>query len=386
MGNPSLSEENLSGTVEALLPDEKDSGLGYTRFVLRADAGREIGFGHLIRLATLGRALRAHGLEVDFVGPPRQASHFLPLLEGLTLVPRLWQGSSDEGRWLAQYLRSFSSERCHLIVDDYRVDNQFREALLEGHVKWSEFQPTPTETVWPDWVVSTGPQYNPATRAERLGAMQRGQLLGTSFSVIRPELLALRKASKSFELNRLVVLGGGGDDRGLIKLVLRSLKRLPATELTVDVVVGPSNPSFFEIEKLVEKAPDRFTIHVHEAPANYADLMAASDLAISAGGTTTFELATLGIPMLLIAISSNQISQCLGWERLGAARYLGFITTLSEQSFPDSIRDVFQDASLRRSLSKKAERLVDGRGAERLAKILVTAPTKLSFARDDGFN
>ena len=59
-------------------------------------------------------------------------------------------------------------------------------------------------------------------------------------------------------------------------------------------------------------------------------LMAWADLAVSAAGTTCWELAFMGLPMLLVVLADNQRPNATCLDELGVAGNLGWHGELSE--------------------------------------------------------
>ena len=99
-------------------------------------------------------------------------------------------------------------------------------------------------------------------------------------------------------------------------------------------------------------------------------LMGWADLAISAAGSTCFELAHLGLPALLIVTADNQVLNSQGIASRGAAVHLGTIGDLSPGALVETVERVLDDADLRDRMSDAGRRLVDGRGVERVAEAL----------------
>lgn len=60
---------------------------------------------------------------------------------------------------------------------------------------------------------------------------------------------------------------------------------------------------------------------------NIAELMANSDLAIGAGGTTTWERCCLGLPAIVIGVAENQIELSISCHESGVIVYLGKVRT-----------------------------------------------------------
>jgi len=111
-------------------------------------------------------------------------------------------------------------------------------------------------------------------------------------------------------------------------------------------------------------------IEIHDAGGEFAQIMSIADLAIGAGGTTSWERMCLGVPSIVVSIAENQISACEKLGRDGIVNYLGAQSSLK----PGAIRNAVIDAKTKFvSLFDQIERgliLVDGRGCERVSDYL----------------
>jgi RimJ/RimL family protein N-acetyltransferase len=98
--------------------------------------------------------------------------------------------------------------------------------------------------------------------------------------------------------------------------------------------------------------------------------MSIADLAIGAGGTTSWERMCLGIPSIVVSIAENQISACEKLGRDGLVTYLGAQPSLK----PDAIKNAVIEAKTKFvswfDQIEKGQILVDGRGCERVAEVM----------------
>src|SRR5208282_5813137 len=101
------------------------------------------------------------------------------------------------------------------------------------------------------------------------------------------------------------------------------------------VVIGGSNPHAEMLQRRVAEA--RVKITVLQDVSNPADLMAAADVAISAAGSTCWELCLLGLPALLIDVADNQTALAAELERRGCAIHIGN-KTVSAKKIEDELR------------------------------------------------
>ena len=102
------------------------------------------------------------------------------------------------------------------------------------------------------------------------------------------------------------------------------------------------------------------------------DLMAKADLAISAAGSTCWELAYLGLPAILIITSENQTMNLEYLKQKGAFTYVNNQMNISTNMISGKINQLIMDKKLRNKMSRTGKLLVDGIGRERVVKTLQT--------------
>lgn len=91
-------------------------------------------------------------------------------------------------------------------------------------------------------------------------------------------------------------------------------------DLYIDVVVGRINPHKEQVEQLC-RSMQRTTFY--SQVDNIAELMAQADLAIGAGGATTWERCFLGLPSLIVVIAENQREVAKSVHELGLGFCIG---------------------------------------------------------------
>src|SRR5205807_9904518 len=93
-------------------------------------------------------------------------------------------------------------------------------------------------------------------------------------------------------------------------------------ELEVQVVLGFSNPHRESLEAAA--AVSRHAVQLLDKVSDMPERMAWADGAISAAGSTCWELAFMGVPMLIIVTADNQRGSANALERREAAVNLGW--------------------------------------------------------------
>jgi len=194
-------------------------------------------------------------------------------------------------------------------------------------------------------------------------------LLGPRYCLLRREFAAWRSWKREISpvCHRVLVMMGGSDPENLTALAIDALTLARLEGLAATVVVGGSSPHLAAISNSVARSG--LNIRVEKDVSNVAKFMAAADVAISAAGSTCWELCLLGLPALLVDVAANQTALAMELDRRGCAVRAGDQTVPVEE-LADQLKTLVDSRELRQSLSRRSRELVDGNGARRIASIL----------------
>ena len=106
---------------------------------------------------------------------------------------------------------------------------------------------------------------------------------------------------------------------------------------------------------------------------NMVEQMLWADRCVTAGGSTCWEYCRLGVPMAVGVIAENQVAVARSIQRHGLGIDLGWFTTESTESLRRRLSFWLSDVVRLRKAAEEASSLVDGRGADRVAEILLVA-------------
>lgn len=352
--------------------------------VFRADASLQIGTGHVMRCLTLARALRETGAQCRFVTRALEG-HLGDRIakEGfeVTLLPApdgpAPDGPPDHAAWAG--------------VDWARDARETREALGKTAPDWLVLDHYAFDARWerdviPDTTrlmvlddLADRPHECDLLLDQNFGRIEGdydglvpetcARLIGPRYALLRPEFAALRSAALARRADRglscLLVTMGGVDPVDATSTILDALKVAPVPpDLHITVVMGAQAPALARVQALAETMP-RPTDVVVDIP-DMADRMAQADLAIGAGGATTWERCCLGLPTILVQIAENQrgIAQALAGAGValdpGPLQAPDFASRLAER-----LTEAADPARLE-ALSEAAAALCDGDGVARL--------------------
>jgi UDP-2,4-diacetamido-2,4,6-trideoxy-beta-L-altropyranose hydrolase len=348
--------------------------------VIRADAGLRIGSGHVMRCLALAQAWQSNGGKVLLLG----ACDSDPLRERMCAagiqflrLPSVHPAPGDLEatlRTLDLVAEEEGTPGGRLVLDGYHFGPDYQRAVrAAGHrllvVDDNAHQPFYDADLVLNQNLHAGTLHYACPEGTEL-------LLGTRYALLRPEFHACRDARRRHpdRARRLLVTLGGGDPGNATLTVLRALALAPIDGLEARIVVGSQNPHGSLLREEAKRLGLGDSVRLLAHPAEMPELMAWADLAVSAAGTTCWELAFLGVPAALGIVADNQEAIAAALEGAGAAVSLGWFRALSAGDLAVRLGALAEDAAARSRLGRLAQRLVDGGGAARVVAALERRP------------
>ncbi len=191
-------------------------------------------------------------------------------------------------------------------------------------------------------------------------------LTGPRYSLLRPEFIKrLRDRRREFlpTAKKLLVSMGGADASNMTLEILKVLEQLPLADLEVAVVLGPANTHLASITEFTGRS--KYGYRILRNIGDMTEVMDWAEVGISAGGSTCWELCFLGLPFFVFSLAENQRIVAHGLEENGAA-----ILCHKPADLLQRLEAVLEDSEQRRSMSRKGQALVDGRGVYRALSAL----------------
>jgi len=351
----------------------------------RVDASLQMGSGHVMRCLTLADALRKRGARVYFVSRLHEGC-LVSMVERrgyqvreLPAPDRRWSSTaaeqSDHINWLgvtwqedaAQTQDALGDEIWDwLVVDHYALDHRW-ERLLREHCRKLMVIDDLADRVHDCDVLLDQNLGRLAQDYEQLVPDHCQLLISPQYALLRAEFSAWREYSlrrrQTSQLQRLLITMGGVDQANATAAVLTALRTCPLPEdCHITVVMGPHAPWLAQVQNLAATLP--WTTEVKVNVDNMAQLMADSDLAIGAAGSTSWERCCLGLPTLMLVLAENQRGVAKSLHSAGAAVSLGDVQGVSNRLAPAV--SAMLASKKRAAIASAASTLCDGRGAQRL--------------------
>ncbi len=344
--------------------------------VFRADASLAVGSGHVRRCLALAAELARRGARVLFLSRARPSALTDDIAKagfGMLALPELpletdgWLGTSEEEDARQTIAAVAGLDVAVLIADSYGI-GAIWEALVRPHVgRLAVFDDLADRPHVVDVLVDPTPA--PADRYAGLVPAEASLLCGAPFALLDARFRAARKAQPSRDgvIRRALVSFGAVDREAHGLRAASAIRAVLGPEVQVDLVLGSGSPHLAEAQARAASDP---SLSLHVDTSDMPGLMMQADLAIGAGGTTSWERACLGLPALVCAIADNQRLVLRTLVEAGAA-----LSLPADERFEAATGAMLGllagSAQLLVLMSRAASALVDGRGAIRVADHLL---------------
>lgn len=354
----------------------------------RADANKTIGMGHIMRCLSIADAFHSLGHEVNFVVADDGISSLIKQRGYKVIVLNSdYKVMDDELECWPQDLHPDL-----IIVDSYYVTESYLKAI-RFQMKNSGGKLVYIDDIYTfPYPVDILVDYN-AYATETIyhdlftGSKEPVMILGPTYVPLRTMFRDIPKREQAERVQNILISTGGSDELHLSLAILSYLvnqRQMVKEEQKYHFLLGAMNT---DKETICTLAEGMDYIVLHENVSEMRSLIEGMDLAISAAGSTLYEICVCGVPLITFSMSDNQIPGAGAFENLDLAINVGDLrnfatvdsTTVMSGSLDSSAvekimiatRRLTEDFEKRCKMGSKMQELIDGFGADRtVQKIL----------------
>ncbi len=333
--------------------------------IFRCDASSNLGWGHFRRCYALAEIAQQSGrYKVYFLSRPLPKGLEKKLKEihaSVHFIPE--EASLDQDLATIHSMFDMMSRKNIIVcVDHYDWTTEcFKELKQDPRIILMSFDDGQRRHYETDFLINQNLDANNILFSTSSDCQR---LLGPKYVMIRDEIHTLRQnpTERMAENFQFLVTLGGGDRWG------HSIKAIEAVKQTnmkfeTHIVVGTQWPHVERAKRLIGNHP---RIHLYEDPSFFPQLLARADLALCGAGSTTYELAYLGIPMLTVSLVPHQTPIGKAWEERGIADHLGSAEALTSDLILQKIQYWMERDQELENRGLLAQKVVDGRGKFRV--------------------
>jgi UDP-2,4-diacetamido-2,4,6-trideoxy-beta-L-altropyranose hydrolase len=340
-----------------------------------------MGTGHVMRCLGLAQAWQDAGGDVVFaMAGPTPAIEARLRAEHIEIVSlEVTAGSGQDAARVGELAHSRRPE--WIVVDGYQFDDKYQCSVKQARTKLLFVDDNGHCSHYAaDLVLNQNVHADEKSYRHREGYTR--VLLGTRYAMLRREFTPWRQWRREFTpmARKILVTMGGSDPDNVTEQVIQALRLLKIDNVEAKVVVGSSNPHLSSLEHATKQSSGAVCL-IRDA-RNIPELMAWADVAISAAGSTCWEMCLLGLPALLVDLAENQRPVAEELARLGGAIHLGSPKDVTSDEITGKLQALILSMELRTKMSERARELVDGVGAQRVVSAMQSGSLRLRRATE----
>jgi len=319
--------------------------------IIRCDGSVEVGMGHVVRCLALADELRRNrDCKITFAMRKSDLGIAKVRLSYPVIQSDEKDGIFNYKKWLSGCIQKTSADMLILDVRDGLTYNEIRDlketlGITITTIDDTEdkrqaadmafYPPVPQLTEY-DWSNFTGNLYS-----------------GWEYVIIR-DCFFKAYAWTERSCPKILIMMGGTDPYDLTGFAVDCLKSV-TTNFSASIILGPGY-SFNEY--LENKLLDvQFENEIYRNPENIAQIMADSDLSIMSFGVTAYELAALGVPLIILSITEDHFESASIFEDAGIGVSMGTYKNISKSDLNKITTQLVSDNKIRKTMSHKARAL-----------------------------
>jgi UDP-2,4-diacetamido-2,4,6-trideoxy-beta-L-altropyranose hydrolase len=344
-----------------MTPDLK----GLPPLLFRGDASATIGTGHVMRCLAMAQAWKRAGGEAVFAiaeSPEALIKRFVD--DGFSTISfPVVPASSDDFELLLSHVRRLDAK--WVVIDGDHFDSEFLLHLHDSGIRTLLLDDFVARPAFPADIV-LNPNYGAKEEPYRLSGFRGELLLGESYVLLRSEFTS--RASTGDRIvrrfgNKILITLGGSDPDNLSARILEAIAEL--TDFEIRFIAGAG---YAHVTDLTALTGGNVQV-LYDAP-DMPTLMRKADMAIIAGGGTLWELLYMGCAVLSYSRNSVQAVVLRELAEKGILMDMGPMLHFSGPALVAKIRELANSDTIRKGMADAGQRLIDGRGAQRIVEKL----------------
>lgn len=344
---------------------------------IRTEANRITATGHMMRCLAIADAAAGKGIRTVFIVAEEGSAGF-PRERGYQTIclGRRWDDFAGEIAVIGRLIAERHVEV--MLIDSYFVSEDYMKAVA-GMTRTAYIDDLHA-AVWPCSVLINYAVYCDLFDYQKEYPDTK-LLLGCGYAPLRKEFTALPAKQVRQDVKKALVVTGGTDEYQFMKRFAEALlsRRDQFAGVEFTLVCGAFNGEIEEIRKLAsdymakdDMDSNAMKIKIYPTLPTLKDAMLETDLLVTAGGTTLYEMAACGTPGICFSIADNQLDNVNGFAKRGLVWYAGDIRKdFSFGRLIGMMKELMGDYAARSAVSEKLRTLVDGKGAERIVDAVI---------------
>lgn len=329
---------------------------------IRADMNAVIATGHIMRCLSIADAAADQGENTTFFLADEQAAALIRQKGYRAIVMHTqWNNMDSELPSLLKILETEKADR--LLIDSYQVTKSYLRALT-SQTKTLYIDDINAFIYPVDGIVCYENYWRKFDYYSRY--KETKLFLGTEYTPLRREFRHCETKKIQDRVEELLLLSGGTDPCDVLKSILENIDKDKYKK--INVICGRYYKGYRNLQFAYQAIEN---VHIYQAVSNIEQYMKSADVAVSAGGTTLYELCACGTPSISYTFADNQLDNARQFQKEEIMDYAG------DARYDEVVNNIIyylnvyeKDIGLLRQRSQKMREFVDGEGAFRIIKAL----------------
>lgn len=318
--------------------------------LIRVEGYAEIGLGHVYRALLLGYNLINH--QIKYVLSERSDLGLIKIKQS-----HFSYSVISEDSQLSAIIEEFNADI--LINDMLDTDEKYMKACRATGVRIVNFEDLGSGAAHADAVIND--------LYDKKNALPN-HFWGSDYYCIRDEFIFAKPSPFSEQVNEILIVFGGTDPSNLTERVIDAVDTLPIKNLHITCILGMG---FKKADRLRRKASQlSIPIDIVQDVKRISEYMTQADLAISSQGRTMLELASIGVPTILMAQNEREMHHEFGYLENGFIN-LGLGEEIDAITIHQTLLWLINAPQIRRQMKSQMERKDLTSGVERVKNIIL---------------
>lgn len=354
-----------------------------SKFFIRVDANKNIGFGHFYRCLELAKEFVNKNVIPVFI-LKHYAKSVIEIIEANDFEYELLAFNSkttnrEEVSYIKKLKKAHNARVIFLDIDHklYKEDNTAYEIYLKEvdsffyTIMFGDFSPI---KFYPDMIIV--PYVGAQVYHSELENSLNKKLLGEEYFILRKEFLNYKKEYSIREkVSNIVVTMGGSNPSFSIEKAIESIIQTSFIGECTIIVGKEAKIDFNGLVEKMKSTPIEFSFVYNNS--RFIEYLLKSDIVFTNSGLTKYETLYLGIPTFTFSINDDHEELMNLFEKeTKSIIHLGNVNNLKENVIAEYLEMFILDFDKRKEFSKRGKKLIDGNGIDRILNQVLTEITK----------
>lgn len=326
------------------------------KIAIRADGGNDIGMGHVMRCMAISKELLERNIEVFFISKFCEEVNDIFINQGIKFINIYSNNLDDEILEIEKIIKNNSID-C-VITDSYNLSDDYLFKMKQlvrilVSIDDNSLYKYPSDIIINGNIYANNLNYKLINRDTKL-------LLGSQYCILRNEFRKNFDFRVKEKVENILITMGGSDINNFTPWILDTIKDL---KVNINVIIGKSFECTNEIQEISKKYNN---INLIYNPNNISEIMKNNDIAVSASGSTAYELCKVGVPTILLVQAKNQENIAYEFDKKGIMINMGYFHDLSKDKLLENINFLIDNKEVRYKMNNLSKNIISDYGVKNI--------------------